>query len=508
MKLEISIKDDWRIRVFDSLSFPTLILRLDRTIISANQIFLKMIGVELDKITGKTCKEIFSRYFEDQRPSCSDHDCPFPRLIKDGKGCSVLRKIKTSAGEDRWEDRVFSPILDDDGNVKYVMESVRDITRIKTLEKAFSGIRELVSKVIQSSPSAIVAADRKGKIILMNAAAEELLGYTFDEVKDFSVERLYQKGIAREILKKLLDKNLGEKGKLPITKVNIITKTGQTIPVEMTAAIIYEDSREVATMGIFNDLREQLAVEKQLQEAQAQVVQSEKLASLGRLAAGVAHEINNPLTSILLFGNMMLEKIEKNHPLQQKLEYILEDAERCKDIVKNLLVYSRSKSPSKERFELNALVEESLHLIRDQRFFMNITLVKEMSNDPIPIHVDKNQLAQVVINLIINAVDAMDNKGTLTFRTYRDEMNKMACLEVQDTGSGIPPELISKVFDPFFTTKNPGKGTGLGLSTVYGIVKENKGRISIGKTGPEGTTFILELPIEMPAEDTLFDSIG
>ncbi|MFO8084196.1 MAG: ATP-binding protein, partial [Desulfobacterales bacterium] len=276
------------------------------------------------------------------------------------------------------------------------------------------------------------------------------------------------------------------------------------IPVEMTAAIIYEGNREIGTMGIFNDLREKLAVEKQLKEAQEQIMQSEKLASLGRLAAGVAHEINNPLTGILLYGNMMLEKLENNHPLKQHLKCVLEDANRCKEIVKNLLAYSRQNSPSKEQFELNSMVHSSLSLIEDHKIFRNISLLKELADYSIPIYADRNQLAQVIINLVMNAVDAMNDRGKLTIRTCRDEKTGMACLEVQDTGTGIPQEVISKIFDPFFTTKMPGKGTGLGLSTIYGIVKENNGRISVKQTGPEGTTFILELP----TKDSKPDSIG
>jgi signal transduction histidine kinase len=243
---------------------------------------------------------------------------------------------------------------------------------------------------------------------------------------------------------------------------------------------------------------------KYLEEVWTQIVQSEKLASLGRLAAGVAHEINNPLTGILLYGNMMLEKLEDNNPLKQHLKYVLEDANRCKEIVKNLLAYSRQNSPSKEQFELNSLVQSSLSLIEEHKIFKNISLVKEPADYSIPIYADKNQLTQVVINLVMNAVDAMDERGKLTIRTYRDGKSGMACLEVQDSGTGIPPELISKIFDPFFTTKMPGKGTGLGLSTIYGIVKENNGRISVKETSHEGTTFILELPIK----DSKPDSIG
>ena len=499
---------DWRLRVFDSLSFPTLILKPDRTIISANQIFLKKIGTDLDQIVGKTCREIFHRYIYDPELPCSDEKCPLSNMLRDRKGRSILRRIKQKNGGERWEDRFFSPILDDDGEVKYVIESVRDVTRTKTLEQMFSGIRELMNRVIQSSASAIVAADRRGSILLMNEAAEELFGYSFDDVDKISVEDFYPKGVAREIMKKLREENLGEKGKLPMTNVSILTKTGEEIPVEMTAAIIYEGEREAASMGIFNDLREKLAVERQLQEAHVQVMQSEKMASLGRLAAGVAHEINNPLTSILLYGNMMLEKLESDHPQAQNLKYVLEDAERCRDIVKNLLAYSRQQSPSKKVFPMNRLVEESLGLIRDQKLFMNIILVKKLADDPMMIDADKNQLNQVIINLVMNAVDAMDRTGILTFRTYRSTDGEKACLEVSDTGTGIPKEHVSRIFDPFFTTKNPGQGTGLGLSTVYGIVKKNKGRIAVKDTGPEGTTFLLELPAVAAPEALPFESIG
>ena len=269
----------------------------------------------------------------------------------------------------------------------------------------------------------------------------------------------------------------------------------------MTATIIYEDGKEVATTGIFYDLREKIAGEKKLKEALIQINRSEKMASLGQLAAGVAHEINNPLTGILLYANLALERLDKADPLRKYLETVLDDAERCKDIVKHLLAYSRQQSPVKEIFQVNSLIEESLSLIRDQKRFLNIKLVREMSNDMLLIRADKNQLSQVIINLVMNAVDAMERKGTLAFRTFFSKPNDKVCIEISDTGCGIPEEDLSKVFDPFFTTKGLEKGTGLGLSTSYGIVEENGGRISIKETGPMGTTFLIELPLYQPKEE-------
>jgi len=226
------------------------------------------------------------------------------------------------------------------------------------------------------------------------------------------------------------------------------------------------------------------------------------MASLGQLSAGVAHEINNPLTGILLYANLALERLDKADPLRKYLKSVINDTDRCKDIVQDLLAYSRQTSPTKETFQVNSLVEQSLTLIRGQKRFLNIQLVKKMSDDMMLIRADKNQLSQVIINLIMNAIDAMERKGTLIFLTYRSKDDKKVYIEVSDTGCGIPEENLSKVFDPFFTTKGSEKGTGLGLSTSYGIIKENGGRITIKETGPKGTTFLIELPLYILDEKT------
>jgi PAS domain S-box-containing protein len=499
---------DWRPRVFDSLSFPTLIIDRNGIVVSVNQKLLEKYNISKPEVVGKYCREVFHTLFDDPDLSCNRETCPLDKTIAEGVGHSVLKQIRQQDGSMYWEDRVFSPILDDAGNVIYVVESIRDVTRTKALENIIHDIREFLNRVVQSSTSAIVAADRSGRILLMNQAAEELFGYDFKNAGSFSVTDLYPRGVAKEIMKQLRDDDNGGRGKLPVTRVNIRTARGEDIPVEMTGAIIYEgDNVEAATMGIYNDIREQLAVKKKLQDARSQLDQSEKMASLGRLAAGVAHEINNPLTGILMYGNLMKEQMEGDHPLQPKLTCILEDAERCRDIVKNLLAYSRQSSMSRDHFSMNSLVEESLRLIRDQSLFMNITTRKELSDEWMLVRADRNKMSQVVINLVMNAIDAMGRSGILTLKTYRSADQQRACLEVTDTGCGIPEENRSRIFDPFFTTKELGKGTGLGLSTAYGIVKDNNGDIVIKETGPGGTSFLMELPLDHDSMKCL-ESIG
>jgi two-component system NtrC family sensor kinase len=486
-------------KVFDTIPYPSLILTPDKIIVSANRAFLERKQTELENVVGRTCHRVF--YNTDE--PCSQAICPFSKVIAEKKWQSVLRRVEYEGNEEVWVDRMFSPVLDEKGNVKFIMECVRDVTRVITLEKRSIHIRQFLDKVIQSSHNAIVVSDMKGHILLMNQAAEELFGYSMEEaIRTKNAKSCYPPGQAQEVMRRLKSEDFGGKGKLSAFRIEIINAKGETVPVEMTGAIIYDGEEEVATTGIFYDLREKIAGEKKLKEALVQINRSEKMAALGQLAAGVAHEVNNPLTGILIYANLALEGLDQANPLRKYLTSVINDTERCKNIVKDLLAYSRQTSPAKEMFQVDSLIEQSLTFIRDQKRFMNIELVKHMSDDMMLIHADKSQLSQVIINLVMNAIDAMNRKGTLTFRTYRDKPHKKAYIEVSDTGCGIPEENLSKIFDPFYTTKGPEKGTGLGLSTSYGIVKENGGRISIKETSSKGTTFLIELPLYMPDEKT------
>jgi len=491
---------DWRYNVFDSLSLPSLILEPNRLVVDANASFLKRYGIKKEEIIGQTCHEFF---YQSENP-CPLETCPLPKVLAEKTGQTILRQVKRRGRREIWEDRIFSPILDQTGEVRYIIEKIRDVTHVKQLERELSGIKVFMEKFVQSSMSGIVAADRRGRILVMNPAAEELTGYTSNEARTkITVRDLYPPGQAKEIMKKLRSESFGGKGKLSCSPTILVNTKGEEIPVELSAAIIYEGGKEVATMGIFNDLREKLAQEERIKEALLRAAHAEKLASLGQLAAGVAHEINNPLTGILLYGGLLLEDFPPDNPKHLDLESIIEDANHCRDIVKSLLAYSRQTSVHPEILDLNELVEQSLSLIRDQSLFINIEIVKELADEKILIKVDRGQLNQVIINLVINAVDAMERKGTLTLKTYSDRRQKkgtkneapagFAYLEISDTGCGISEEDLPRIFDPFFTTKGPGKGTGLGLSTAYGIIHENGGNIWVKETSKDGTTFIIEL---------------
>ncbi|MHC1724485.1 MAG: PAS domain S-box protein [Syntrophobacteraceae bacterium] len=491
-------KANWKTKVFESLSVPTLILMPDKTIVDANPEFLEKFNLKKEQFVGKTCHDFYYRSME----PCPFETCALVKVLQDRKGHSALRFVTTSTGEGKWDNRVFSPIMDDEGEILYIMECIHDVTPMKVLERELSGVREFTDKLIQSSSCSMIAADRRGRILLMNPVAEQLTGYSFKEVQGrLSAEDLYPPGQAKEIMRILRDERVGGKGKLPFTRVNLIDALGNSVPVELTAAIIYEGEKEVATMAIFNDLREKMKHEERMREMLNRIARAEKMASLGQLAAGVAHEINNPLTGIIFFAQIVLETLADDDPRKDSLACIFEDAKRCGKIVKNLLAYSRQTSPSMEVLHINTLLEHSMGLIRDKTIFTDIRIVKETSEEMMLIRGDRDQLGRAIVNLVMNALDAMDRKGTLTLRTYRDKPARKVYLEVCDTGVGIPAENLSAIFDPFFTTKETGKGTGLGLSTAYGVLKENGADIWVKETSSGGTTFILEFPLYRAADE-------
>jgi len=483
-------KIDWRQMLFDSLSFPTLIMDKDKNIIAVNKCFVETFDSKKDLI-GKKCYE----YFFNCNSMCQIKTCPLPKLFanKDEQSTTINYIFN---GKPRWEDRVYTPTLDERGDIAYIRLSIRDITQVKILKKELKDIKKLMEKIIQNSVVGIVAANLKGEVLLMNKASENLFGYSYEKFKEKNtVKDFYPPGVAKEIMKKLRSEDYGGKGKLINTKVDIINSKGEIIPSEIAASIIYENNKEVVTMGIYTDLRDKIEVEKKLEKTQKQLAQSEKMASMGQLAAGIAHEINNPLTGILFNANMILESKDKDNQYIEELESMVEDVNRCKDIVKDLLVYSRQTNPSKKLIDLNTIVDHSLSLIHDQKLFGNIIIEKNLCESIILIKTDQNQLYQVIINLVINAGDAIGGNGTISLRTYFDKASQKAYLEISDTGCGIPEKNLQNIFDPFFTTKELGKNTGLGLSTVYGIIQENEGHISVKVTNSKGTTFLIELPL-------------
>jgi two-component system, NtrC family, sensor kinase len=238
-------------------------------------------------------------------------------------------------------------------------------------------------------------------------------------------------------------------------------------------------------------------VEKRTEElvtVQAQMAQSAKMASLGRLAAGVAHEINNPLGGILTFSMLALEECDEEHPMRQNLEIIVKQTLRCRETVKGLLDFARQSSQAASKTDVNAVVDKTLSLLEGQSIFQNVRTVRNLQPSLPPALIDAGQLQQVVVNIVLNAVDAMEETGTLTVETCAVPDSSQVLLKIGDTGKGISDDIMPYIFEPFFTTKKVGKGTGLGLSIVHGIVTRAGGKVEV-RSSKKGTTFTVRLVI-------------
>ena len=233
-----------------------------------------------------------------------------------------------------------------------------------------------------------------------------------------------------------------------------------------------------------------------MHKAHQQLARTERLTALGEMAAGVAHEINNPLGGILLYSNLVLEDVPEDSPARENMEKIIYQTNRCKGIVQNLLDFARTPTGDMLPLKINSVINTSLSLVKDQSMFHGVDIKADLANNLPEVIGDKARLEEVFLNLFINAADAMKGKGTLTITT-RLSGNNSVKINVSDTGGGIAKEHIPHIFEPFFTTKEPGRGTGLGLSIVYGIIRKHNGFIDAESEPGDGATFIIILPLYM-----------
>jgi two-component system NtrC family sensor kinase len=242
-------------------------------------------------------------------------------------------------------------------------------------------------------------------------------------------------------------------------------------------------------------LRELQDSHRELASAQSRLIQTERLASMGQISAGVAHEINNPLSTILLYSHMLLKHHKQKDAQSEEVQMILSEATRCRTIMRGLLDFARQSRVAKEATNLATLIEEVVDNMRMKVKDSQVCLGAEIQPDLPEASVDADQIRQMLVNLIQNGIDAIDTTGKVVTSARKPEDQECLEIQVRDTGRGMSPEVLSEIFTPFFTTKQLGKGTGMGLSIVYGVVKMHSGEISADSEVGKGTTFSVRLPL-------------
>lgn len=272
--------------------------------------------------------------------------------------------------------------------------------------------------------------------------------------------------------------------------------------VEVTASAERNEAGHLHVEAVVRDVGERRRLDNQSRDIQTELLQAEKMAALGHTISGVAHELNNPLATILSWAERLSAQ-PGDEKTRRGLAVILGEAERAARIVRNLLTFARKRQSTRGLVDVNQVVRETLALRAYEQRVLNITLIEALASGLPPVFADGHQIKQVLLNLVINAEQAMlssHGRGTLVIRTWHDDEKGCVLIEINDDGPGVPSEVQTRIFDPFFTTKEVGQGTGLGLSVAFALVKEHAGRIWLRSGEGQGTSFYVELPVTVKAQ--------
>ncbi len=466
-----------------------VVVSLDHQLVHVNPAAMKFLAIDGDDFEGTLLQSVLGA----NNAKLYDRIVEYFGSADPRNGMKIRHEIEIFGNGSRCifnAQIVYPPSLPD-----YYLVYLIDITQQKKLEGELRRRNSFFNNLINSSVDGIIAADMKGEIMLFNKGALSLLGYDEKETRlDLHVTELYQEGGAYELIKRMRSDDFGGKGRLLRHELAVKHRDGHDIPVSFSGGIIYDKDQEIATFGLFTDLREMQRIEEDLEQTHNMLMQSEKMAGLGRLAAGVAHEINNPMSGIMLYANLIQEELGEESPLNEDLDTIIHEAERCKVIVGDLLECSHQTTYEMDLVELNEVINRTITVLKHQPLFHNIEVVLELERKLPPIYGNSIRLNQVVMNIIVNAAQAMAGEGQISISSRIRANQDINEIVISDSGPGVAPDLLEKIFDPFFTTKATGEGTGLGLSVSYAIVKEHKGSIRVKSSPDSGTAFTLRFP--------------
>jgi len=479
--------------LFENMPTGVFVSSKEGKFLDANQALLDMLGYESKEEFLKIdiTKDLYVRPEDRDRfremierdGHVTDYEVEFKR--KDGSTIPILL-----TGHVRYDQH---------GNVIGYEGLNVDLSHRKLMERELQEAYDFMNEIIRSSPNSIMATDMDGNIMFWNRAAEETLGYSASEViGKMNIEKIYPDGMARKVMQMLRSSEYGKVGRLKSYPMVYVRRDGEVVEGTLSAAIIYDSKgNEIASVGSFVDLRERLEMERALRRTQEQLLQSEKLAAMGRLTSQVAHELNNPLYGIMNTLELLKTEISPQSKRRKILEMAHSETIRLSEMLRKMLSFSKPDQEERQPVEINSVLDEIL-LLHEKQFRENdIKIDSRLADGLNLVHASKNQLRQVFLNMIANARDAMPNGGTLTVTTAGNSAE--ISVEISDTGIGIPEENLKKIFDSFFTTKDEVKGVGLGLSVCYGFIKDHGGDIKVKSQEGVGTTFTITLPVHADA---------
>ncbi len=454
----------------------------------ANRALLEHSGYSMAELKGQT-----PRVFKSGRFESSYYDTMWKHLAE-GKTWRGVFHNKKKNGNLYWESVIISPLKDSEGNITNFIGLKEDITDKKRMESTLIDHERLIRSVIDNMKDGLIILNVDGNIQLFNKGAEEIFGYSAEEVMDESVQILMgDEDRAKH--------SIGFKGYLASNhlknkhafEVWAKRKDGDFIPVELTVSQMVQRGERLI-VGVVRDISARKESEKKLDMAQNQVIQAQKLAGIGELAAGVSHEVLNPVNIISVSTQMLKRKTSDDPVVQEYCAKVGHEIKRITKIMSALSAFSRENNGNFQKGLLSEEIDRVLVLVEEDLKLNNIKIVKNYLDDSAPIMYDSDKMRQVFLNLINNANHAMPEGGTLTLSCSKGN-DGCLLVKISDTGMGMDEEVREKIFDPFFTTKPEGEGTGMGLSIVHGIIEEHNGKIQVESEKGKGTTFTINFPL-------------
>ncbi len=485
------------VRLFENVGVGVYLSSKEGKFLNANQALIDMLGYESKKefLEMDITRDLYVR------PSDRKE---FQEMIeRDGRVIDYEAELKRKDGTPVPVILTSHVRRDAGGRVTGYEGIIADQSQRKRMEGELREAYDFLNKIIQSSPNAIIATDLKGEIVLWNRAAEETLGYKAEEViRRMNIRQIYPEGMARQVMRMMRSPEYGGVGRLRSYPMVYLRRDGEVVEGNLSASIIYDPKgKEIASVGIFVDLKERLEMERSLRETQEKLLQSEKLAAMGKLTSQIAHELNNPLYGIMNTLELLKGEIPPESKRRRILEMALSETVRLTELLRKMLNFSRPDEEERRPTDMNTILDEILLLVGKQLQEHSIRVSTSFQQDLPRVLASRNELRQVFLNMIANARDAMPEGGNLGVAT--SSRDGEVRITVSDTGVGIKEEHLNKIFDAFFTTKDNVKDVGLGLSVCYGFVESHGGDIRVESEYGRGTTFTVILPAyseDVPSE--------
>ena len=470
--------------ILDTIPDVVMVLDDERRICKVNRRFEELTGEPRARAEGLRCHETKACPYHGEGSTCLECGGPISEVMRTGKPATQIQYDRGIGGTQGHFQTTANPILGPDGRIRRVVQTVREITELVQLERETKKSARRFQQIVDAVHGIITIKDLDGRYQLVNPRAERMFGMREEDMVGKRAADLLPPDAAATI--GAHDRAALDAGGCQVNEEELwLNGEDHILIAERFPLTDYRDE-PVGLCCVARDVTPQRRLRNEL-------IQAERLAAVGKLAAGVAHELNNPLTGILTFAEDLLLEAGGDDPLREDYEVIVGETMRCRRIVRDLLDFSRQKAPVRQRAALNVVVRRVLTMVERLASFHNVAFAEELGGDVPVVDIDPNQIHQAVLNLVTNARDAMSGTGQITIRTGRVAKGAEAFVSVTDTGCGISEEQRRRIFEPFFSTKGD-QGNGLGLPAVLSVVEQHGGTVELDSTPGEGSTFRLVLP--------------